>query len=344
MTRLDTLPEVEDAELTRKAGLRSLGIPDDNAPIVVCYGGGVDSTAMLVAMKNSGVTPDLVMFADTGGEKPETVEYIHAIDAWLESWRAPNVTWVRKKTTERVRYSTLEGNCLDNETLPSLAFGLHSCSLKWKVDPQDQFLKGVRRGPNKRPGWGPALDAWACGKKPIKLIGYDASPADERRRKKVKEADEFFRYRFPLQVLKWTRDDCIRAIIDEGLEVPIKSACFFCPASHEWELWRLAGTYPELFLRALKIERTALEGRHSRWDKVEFGGSWWTYIENGKQFPREALAGLGRRFSWNQWAVENGVVNLQGEFIADPADCLTRAYAIRRKHGEPHVPGCNPPS
>ena len=106
-----------------KAGV--FGIPRDGAPIIVCYGGGVDSTAMLIALKRNGIVPDLIMFADTGGEKPETYDYVRALDDWLTSWGAPAVTWVARKPSPRVGYKTLEGNCLDNETLPSLAFGLN---------------------------------------------------------------------------------------------------------------------------------------------------------------------------------------------------------------------------
>ena len=309
--------------------VNALGIPGNNAPVVVCYGGGVDSTAMLVAMKHHNTIPDLILFADTGGEKPETYDYVRGMDAWLQHWGAPKVTWVRKQPSAQVSYNSLETNCLANETLPSIAFGMHSCAHKWKITPQDQFLKGVRRGPNRRPGWPPALAAWSAGLKPIKLIGYDESPPDIRRRKKANSEDEFFRYVFPLHELKWKRDRCIRVILDEGLEVPVKSACFFCTASKPWELWQLAGAHPDLFLRALRMERNALEGRHSRWDTVKFGATWWEYIENGKTFPNKAFAGLGRKYSWNQWAVENGIVNLQGEYIADPSYCLSKAASLR---------------
>ena len=307
----------------------ALGIPTDSAPIIVCYGGGVDSTAMLATMKNAGIVPDLILFADTGGEKPETYSYVRDLDDWLSSWGAPPVTWVKYRPSERVGYTTLEGNCISNETLPSLAFGRHSCSLKWKAQPQDQFLTGVRHGPNRRPGWQPALDAWAAGLKPIKLIGFDSGAADLRRRRRATNEDERFRYVFPLQVLGITRSGCITAILREGLPVPIKSACYFCPASKQWELWWLAGMHPDLFLRALKLERNALEGKHSRWDSVAFGDSWWNYIKYGKRFPSEAHAGLGRRFAWNQWAVKNRIISLRGKYIADPKACIARARRLR---------------
>ena len=45
-------------------------------------------------------------------------------------------------------YADLYGNCLANKTLPSLAFRMKSCSIKWKHVPHDQFLKGAKSGPN----------------------------------------------------------------------------------------------------------------------------------------------------------------------------------------------------
>ena len=48
--------------------------PKPDNPLVVAYGLGVDSTAMLVEFAHRGIRPDLILFADTGGEKPETYQ------------------------------------------------------------------------------------------------------------------------------------------------------------------------------------------------------------------------------------------------------------------------------
>lgn len=52
-------------------------------PLVVSYGVGVDSTAMLVAMYRRGIRPDVILFADTSAEKPETYDYLKIIRKWL---------------------------------------------------------------------------------------------------------------------------------------------------------------------------------------------------------------------------------------------------------------------
>ena len=111
---------------------------DRENPICLCYGVGVDSTAVLVGLHQRGIRPDLISFADTGGEKPETYLYIPIIRQWLRDVGFPDLVVVRY-TPPRAPYDSLYGNCIENETLPSLAFGLKSCSLKWKKAPQDAW-------------------------------------------------------------------------------------------------------------------------------------------------------------------------------------------------------------
>lgn len=280
--------------------------------IVVCFGGGVDSTALLVLLYAADIPVDLVTFADTRAEKPETYAHVDLMSELLKVWGYPEVTTCKKLTLESTNYEDLEGNCVDNETLPSLAFGMKSCSIKWKHKPQDAVLMGVKRGPNKcdpHPLW---LETQARGERILKLIGYDAGKADIRRSKNLAEFDKSFDYCYPLQLIGWKRGDCVRAITQAlgPKYVPIKSACFFCPASKQWELYWLAGNHPELFERALAMEYKALTGKHSRFDEIEFGATWEELVRNADRFPSSnTTVGLGRSFAWNQWARVNGVVD-----------------------------------
>jgi hypothetical protein len=304
----------------------------ENAGVVVCYGAGVDSTAMLLAMHDQGIRPDVISFADTGAEKPETYAQVDLMNDWLISKGWPTVTVCKKITLESTVYEDLGGNCLDNETLPSLAFGMKSCSIKWKQVPQDYLLKGCASGPNKREPHPLYLESLEKHLKLVKLIGYDSSPADIRRSKKVKREDEFFLYAYPLQDLGWTREDCITRILEEGLSVPIKSACFFCPASQKWELWWLAGKHPELFMKALEMEHGAMTGRHSRWgdEPCTYGKSWEALVKLPGSFPSTSVTvGLGRSFAWNHWARQNGIVDQDGNFVPDPARYLAQADELK---------------
>ena len=294
-------------------------------PVAVCFGAGVDSTAMLVLLWLCGIRPTLITFADVGGgaEKPETMMHLDRMDAVLTSWGWPPIERCRKRTLPSTGYSDLEGNCLKNETLPSLAFGLKSCSLKWKTGPQDQYVMGVSKGPSKRPPHPAWLNYLASGNRIVKLIGYDCGPADKRRSARLADAGAHFDYVYPLQLVGWKRRQCIELITEVlgAHMVPIKSACFFCPASKEWELYWLAATHPDLLERALVMERRALTGRHSRFDAVEFGASWESLVANAERFPSSnTTVGLGRSFAWNQWARVNVVVDQNYRVLRTPGD------------------------
>lgn len=280
--------------------------------LAVCFGAGVDSTAMLVALKLAGLRPDIITFADLVAEKPLTLFHLDRMNSVLAEWSWPPIVVCRKNTLPDTEYSDLYGNCISNETLPSLAFGMKSCSIKWKQKPQDQAIKGSRSGPNAaapHPIW---IEAQRRGERIVKLIGYDCGPADLRRSRNLPEADADFDYAYPLQILGWTRAGCVQIITEVlGADmVPIKSACFFCPASKVWELFWLAGHCPDLLERALILERNALTGRHSRFSEVEFGASWDELVRTADRFPSSSTTvGLGRSFAWNQWARVNEVVD-----------------------------------
>lgn len=96
--------------------------PWPECPLVVAYGLGVDSTAMLVEFARRNIRPDLILFADTGGEKPETYQYLAVIRPFLARVGFPDVVTVRYQP-KRATYHTLEGQCLHTGTLPSLAYG-----------------------------------------------------------------------------------------------------------------------------------------------------------------------------------------------------------------------------
>src|SRR5271168_839948 len=105
--------------------------PYPDCPLVVAYGLGVDSTAMLIEFAHRGIRPDLILFADTGGEKPETYAYLRIIRPFLAGVGFPDVITVRYQPVRAV-YHTLEQQCLHTGTLPSLAYGGKSCSMKYK--------------------------------------------------------------------------------------------------------------------------------------------------------------------------------------------------------------------
>ena len=209
---------------------------------------------------------------------------------------------------ESTGYTDLLGNCLANETLPTVSFpGVpNSCSSKWKKVPQEYRWRGAKSGPNKCDPHPLYIECERQGIKAFRLIGFDNGKADLKR-SKGDHTSPLFEQLYPLQHLGWDRALCIEAIKAEGLPVPPKSSCFFCGAMKEWELWDLAATEPEKLTLALQMEHQALIGKHSRWDSIEFG-RWEEYVTEGKRFPSEATScGLGIKRSWCQWAYQNGL-------------------------------------
>jgi hypothetical protein len=231
--------------------------------IAVAYGGGTNSTAMLCGFRERGIVPNLIAFADTGSEMPETYAHVDYMKSKVREWWNLELHVVHK--TYQGRFEGLERACLRLRQLPGLAYGKRSCSSKYKHEPQERILKREMRAQ------GVAVA--------IKAIGYGY---DEPRRYANKpfghalttKLHEVFWY--PLVEWRWTRGDCIDAIQRHGLPLPGKSACFFCPGRKKTEVFELRDKHPELLTRALAIEDAAQEtnttdrglgGQSSHWRK-----------------------------------------------------------------------------
>lgn len=209
------------------------------SPVIVAYGAGTNSTALLVEMVRLGLPVDAILFADTGGERPGTYAYVAMFSDWLVARGYPPIITVNKGG----RQETLEEDCLRKSMLPSLSYGFKGCSHKYKIEPQDKWVNN----------WPPARAAWDADAKVVKLIGYDM---DEPHRAAIPE-DAKYRYQYPLLEWGWGREECVAAIAAAGLPQPGKSACFFCPSSTKPEILQLRAAHPELLARALAIESMA---------------------------------------------------------------------------------------
>jgi len=232
-------------------------------PVVWAYGAGQDSTAGIVGWHARGLrVPAAILFADTGDEKPETYAYIDIFNEYLRSIGYPTITVVRNASPV-ARDMSLSAECMRKGVLPSLAYGRggHSCSIKWKLDPQVKWCKAhfgwtrprKARGASERPA-----GTWRHGPWIYKAIGYDAGPGDARRISKARDKwpDGHWNI-YPLAEWGWDRARCVEEIQKAGLPVPVKSACFMCPASKKHEIHWLRDRHPQLHERALKLEALA---------------------------------------------------------------------------------------
>ena len=228
-------------------------------PTIVAFGGGVDSTAMVIGLVENNSPIDIILFADTGGERPHTYTHIDKFSEWLISKGYPSITIV-KRVRRDGSLETLEEECHRRKNLPSIAYGFKSCSQKHKIAPQDKYLNSLDI----------TKDAWANGLKCIKYIGYDANES-HRADNAAKRDDPKYEYKYPLIEWGWDREDCLDVIERAGIKDVGKSACFFCPSSKPKEIIDLSTQYPHLLERALAIE---------------------------SQAELTSIKGLGRRFSW----------------------------------------------
>ena len=233
--------------------------------LVPAYGAGRDSTALLIELHRRGIVPDLILFADTGSERPETNRYLPVINEWLGGVGFPQVTVV-KKASPKVGDTSLEAECLRKGMLPSISYGGHSCSAKWKAQPQEKFLNN----------WMPARVSWKRRERLVRAIGYEADECGRIARAQTYQSQrpsKKFLYWHPLHEWGMTLSDCIDTIKAAGLPVPVKSSCYFCGAAKKDEIEQLAALHPDLFLRALMLEQKAAPSNKS-------------------------VKGLGRNFAW----------------------------------------------
>jgi hypothetical protein len=112
-----------------------------------------------------------------------------------------------------------------------------------------------------------------------RLTWKDSSPNPAKRMSREQWLDQnYFVYWYPLMEWGLDRERCKKIIAEAGLPIPVKSACFFCPASKKKEIAWLADNHPDLHQRALRIERNA-------------------------QANLTSVKGLGRSFAWEKLTV-----------------------------------------
>jgi hypothetical protein len=217
---------------------------------IVSFGGGTNSAAMLINMVYLNIIPEAILFSDTGGEHPYTYEFINTFDSWLKQKNFPSIT-VLKYSNKDGQILTLEQDCLNNNTIPPIAFGWKTCSQKFKILPQEKYIKNKYQN------------------EIIELfIGFDC---DEQRRMRENPNKNFIN-KYPLIEWNWNRQKCIEVIQAEGLSKAGKSSCFFCPNMKRNEILSLP---KDLQDRCIAMEKNATKlaelkglGRNKSWTEI----------------------------------------------------------------------------
>jgi hypothetical protein len=233
---------------------------------VISYGGGVQSTALVVLATQGrlddvmGGPVDAALFANVGddSEHPDTLEYVRNIAVpWaaerglpiheLHRYRKGEIETLYGRLTRGEYRGTAipvrgeKGNPLSRD-----------CTADYKVAVLNKWL-GANGATKDDPG--------TCA------IGIST---DEIERAGRGKDSRYERRVYPLLDLGLNRADCMRIITDAGLPVPRPSSCYFCPY-HSRQSWKeMRRDEPELFAKVVDLEeqmnrRLASHGKTPVW-------------------------------------------------------------------------------
>lgn len=219
----------------------------------ISYGGGVQSTALLV-LAARGMIDDIgrtriALFANVGehAENPATLAYVRDVA----------IPFCAEHGIELVELNRGGKNpdLYDRLTRPGSTFlgipvrmtsgkpGQRSCTADYKAAVIGRELK--RRGASVD---SPAQVA----------IGIST---DEYMRANRRRSEPWEQVWYPLLDLGYSRGDCLHIIADAGLPTPERSACWFCPF-HSKTAWRNMRTQdPAMFERAAQLEDALIARR-----------------------------------------------------------------------------------
>jgi hypothetical protein len=212
----------------------------------ISYGGGVQSTGLLVLAAQKRIDFRTFLMANVGddSENPGTLKYL---DEYAKPYAAEH--GIELTVLDRIMQRTGETRTLlqdlTREGSKSLkipvrmsngAPGTRSCTATYKIEVIGRELK--RRG--------------ATAANPA-VIGIGIS-VDEIHRANNRRTEPHEVITYPLLDLGLRRTDCARIIRDAGLPVPPKSSCYFCPF-HRPETWHnQRRDEPELFEKSCQLE------------------------------------------------------------------------------------------
>lgn len=213
---------------------------------VLSFGGGVQSTAMIL-MVADGILPrpDVIMFADTGSELPETLEHIQAnVIPFVENvLKLPFIIC-------RSHRGALHDDYIRLKALPMV--GVRSCTGNFKIDPQRREIRkivGNRRGKLMARCW----------------MGITTDESRRKPDKKDPREPKWVEKTYPLlDLVPTSREEC-QAINERHNWNVIKSGCFCCPYSGSKHWLKLREDHPDLFAIALEMEKIKNEHRPGKW-------------------------------------------------------------------------------
>jgi hypothetical protein len=243
----------------------------------VSYGGGVQSTALLVLAAQKRIDFNVFLFANVGddSEHPATLRFVREVAVPYAAAHGIELHELRRANTLYGKL-TKEGSQSTSIPFRSRKDGppmSRSCTAEFKIRVIGKWLRehgatagrmcdahrvdalsdervGVRSLDVAEPVGDCSL---GCVQPNIATVGIGIS-VDEIHRANTNNREPYERIVYPLLDLGIRRADCQRIISDAGLEVPPKSSCYFCP-HHTFGAWAdMRRREPDLFAKAADLE------------------------------------------------------------------------------------------
>ena len=221
---------------------------------VLSMGGGVQTTAMLIMWRDKY---DYVIFADPGDEMPETYWYI---EQYLKPYAGDK--WI----TVRRPGPSLYDNCYQKKEVPYIQH--RECTREFKIQPINKMLSKLG----------------ATAKNPahidIGISGDETGRIGKAEKYKVRSRIKHY----PLAEQHITRDRCKQIIKDHGWPVPEKSGCYYCGLQPRHMIRKLRYTHPELYRKAMELEKNAGKPLNVRKILPDITGSLDGFCDSGHCF------------------------------------------------------------
>jgi len=185
---------------------------------IISLGWGIQSWG-LCAMSALGVLPrvDAAIHADTTHERSETYDFARRWTPWLEEHGVRVVT-VKGKIG---RLASVRNDATISVMIPAFTAWpegdssgqlRRQCTHDWKIMPIRRWLQANRSNGEKVEQW----------------LGITLDEVQRMRPSNVQYISNEYPF---IEMLDrpWTRGMVIKWLVENGLEVPIKSSCVFCP-------------------------------------------------------------------------------------------------------------------
>lgn len=208
---------------------------------ILSLGWGVQSFT-LAAMSALGDIEhvDFAIHADTNHESALTYAFRGRWTKWLESMGVSVVVVMATHEKKNI-IDKWGGMQLPAFTASAKGEGQirRQCTYEWKIRPMRQWMQANRDGQ--------PIEQW---------IGISTDESLRIRPSGVK----YITNRWPLIEMNMSRRDCINYLENNGLEVPTKSACVFCPY-HTAAEWRVTKEILQDWQEAIRVDAFI---RHAR--------------------------------------------------------------------------------